>query len=204
MIPESIAAVGEQLLPSAEVDRALRFHMETFRPKPGEKAMDPHLAVETLEDDNKPGMALIPVLEDAFWNSHEARKRFVRRVGQEFAERNLKPIVIYLVTECWTKALEKGQEPPKGSLRLQEVKQESIVASALTIDGRAALAMAKILRDEEARISGYGEIDLIACGSRQENGEPAVEAKLLEAFFIGYSQTLFGKLKHAQGAVPDS
>jgi hypothetical protein len=107
----------------------------------------------------------------------------------------LKPLVAYLVTEAWAKDWPKGEERPT-DLHLHEVKREIIIASALTIDRRAGMAMAEILRDDEARISGYGKIEAIACGSRKANGEPCAEAGILEPFFRGYLQA-YSILPHA-------
>jgi hypothetical protein len=152
--------------------------------------MPPHLAVEILQGDDERGIVVIPVLVEAFWNSHRARKDFVRMMGEYFAEEKLQPVVVYLVSEAWEKSWPIGEEP-KGpiDLRLQEVKREIIMATALTIDGRAGQAYAEILRDDQARISGYGEIESIACGSLQENGERAVKpGVLLQPFFGGYLQ----------------
>jgi hypothetical protein len=186
---ESFTRQAEQaiqgLCPNAKIDSTLRDKLVAFRPKPGEAdRMLPHLAIETLEGEG------IPVLEDAFWNSKEARRNFLRQLGGYFAVNRLKPLVAYVVTEAWAKDWPKGEEPPT-DLHLHEVKREIIIASALTIDRRAGVAMAEVLRDAEARISGYGEIETIACGSRQENGEPCTEAGILEPFFRGYVQALF-------------
>jgi hypothetical protein len=181
---------AEHLCPSAKVDSQLRDNLVNLRPKPGEAtSMPAHLAVEILEGDDKHGIVLIPVLEEVFWNSHEARRKFIRMLGEQFAKEKLKPVVVYLLAEAWAKSWPKGEEPQGPvDLQLQDVKHEIIMACALTIDGRAGEAHVEILRDAEARISGYGEIESIACGSRQENGEPVAEARILEPFFYGYSR----------------
>jgi hypothetical protein len=179
------------LCPSNKIDRQLRDNLLAFRPKPGETGiMVPHMAVETLEGEGT-GIAMIPILEDELWSSKETRRNFIRELGAHFAEEGLKPIVAYIVTEAWAKDWPKGEKRPT-DLHLEEVKREIIIASALTIDQRAGVAFSEILRDAEARISGYGEIESIACGSRQENGEPAAEAGILEPFFYGYLQAQFG------------
>ena len=97
-----------------------------------------------------------------------------------------------LVFEAWTK-----RPPTKEDTRpwLSDIKdpggrREIIMAGALIIDGRAGFASAKILRDDQARISGYGEIESIACGSREENGEASAKAGILEPFFYGYVKAL--------------
>lgn len=184
----------ERLCPSAKVDAELREQLVASRPKLGEATgMPPYLAVEILQGDDERGIVVVPVLVAAFWNIHKARKDFVRRLGAYFAEEKLQPIVIYLLSEAWAKSWPKGEEP-KGpiDLRLQEVKREIVMGCALTIDGRAGQAQAEILRDGEARISGYGEIDSMACGSRRENGEPAVKANILQPFFRSYLKARFG------------
>jgi hypothetical protein len=182
--------IGESLCPSAKVDSELRDQLVALRPKPGEATgMRPHFAVEILQGDDERGMVIIPIVVDECWNSRAARKGFVRMIGEYFAQENLQPTVIYLVSEAWAKSWPQGEEP-KGpiDLRLQEVKREIVMACALTIDGRVGQAHAEILRDDEARISGYGEIESIPCGTKQDNGEPAVEANLLKHFFQSYVQ----------------
>ena len=173
----------ESVCPSAKVDSELREQLIAFRPEPGEAtAMTPCLTVETIGDDDARWMVGIPVLTAGFWNSKEAKRGFIRKIGEYFAEQKLRPLVVYLIAEAW-----EGEEP-KGSidLEIEEVKHEIIIAVALTIDGRAGKAGTQIQRDPEGRISGYGEIVLHGCGSRRENGEPAVQAGILKPFFYGY------------------
>ena len=183
----AVELIGERLCPNPKVDTELREQLMHFRPKRGEATgMTPHLAVETIGGDDR-RIVMIPVLQEAFWNSYKARKDFVGMLGAYFAKENLQPVVVYLLSEAWTKSWPKGEEP-KGpiDLRLQEVKREIVTGVALTIDGRAGQACAEILRDDRGSISGYGEIESIPCGTRQENGEQAVEANILKQFFHEY------------------
>ena len=185
--------IGERLCPSAKVDKELREQLVALRPKPGEPAeMPAHLAVEIIQGDDERRIVMIPILEEAFWNTHKAREGFVRKLGAYFAEEMLRPIVIYLLSEAWVKSWLKGEEP-KGPI--DQVKREVVMGCALTIDGRAGHAMAEILRDDQARISGYGEIDSIACGSLLQNGESAVQPDILQLFFRSYLEARVGPPK---------
>jgi hypothetical protein len=159
----------------------------------GQKIVPPHLVVLDL-DGEKVKMDVIFVETTEQWNEKAARRDFIGALGERFAKQMRKPIAICLFSEGLAKAPPTKEDTRPWSTYIKDStgRIEIISCIALTIDWRTGAAFAEILRDAEARISGYGEIESIACGSRQENGEPAAEAGILEPFFHGYLQARFG------------
>lgn len=179
----------ERLCPSPWIDEVLR-DILTGLPIHGMHSAPPFLTVHHLVGDHF-DTEIIGIERPEDWN--ENRRRFIRLAGERFAKQKRDPLVVSLLSECWAKTWPQGEKPKRPvDLRLEEVKREIVMLCALTIDGRAGCAFREIERDHEALISGLGEIESIACGSLQENGEPAAEAEILKPFFHAYLHARFG------------
>lgn len=105
------------------------------------------------------------------------------QLGEKLAKSDkIHPIMVFLITEAWVRTFSKKEDIPKdGRIAGYGDKQEVVVVSGMTIDGRFNMATISVKRDKGDHMF-LGKVTLLKYSPKEKFGE----APLLEAFHQGW------------------
>lgn len=156
-------------------------------PEPGEYNITLALFVASLpKTDGEPLEMTVMALAvgDAF-NDTKQRFALMRMLGARCRDDGMQPVAVALTSEVWIRTFTPEEERARGNRQVSdyEDREEWAMLCGATIDGRAALIRAPLLRNADAVITGYGP----RVSSYDEDGLD-VEPTLAHGIFPGLSQ----------------
>ena len=138
----------------------------------------PRLAVTGVRAEGQPRETRAFGL-DVSMNDSEEKRRLFEGLGARCYAEQFCPLAAFVTTEAWLSTQTEVQP------RRDPKRQEAVVISGRTIDGRDCLAMAPVFRDT-GNVIRLGKFDDCAGQS---------ESLLLNAFFGSFMKAAFGDLK---------
>jgi hypothetical protein len=138
----------------------------------------PRFAVTGVRAEGQPRETRVFGL-DVSLNDSEEKRRLFEGLGARCYAEQFCPLAAFVTTEAWlsTQTEVQPRQDPK--------RQEAVVISGRTIDGRDCLALAPVFRDTG---------DVIRLG-KFDGGPGQSESLLLNAFFGSFMRVAFGDLK---------
>lgn len=169
------------LFPDAMINRVLRDETmvvsKFVRSLKGEEA-NPILVLFVMTDEDEPQRVLVPITRFP-----PEKHEFLRGVGSGIGGSSVPVVAALLVSEAWLKHVSHSEawRAKKDGLPIPSKcpdRQEVVIVSVRTIDGRGAFASAPIKVDKEGR--GVGDWSFV------QEAKTEFKDNMLGSFFEGY------------------
>jgi hypothetical protein len=186
----------EEFLPNDVLEEEARRCIETLLPTPGDIGVVPKLLAMSLVGDPEEPVDIeycvdFFVLDTDDFNDVEGRRGLLRQLGRDCADRGVKVIVIFLITEAWLSHQPVGEPRKYQQAGDDPDRREVALIAGQTLDKRTMFAHAEITRNRLNRVKSVDKPAVTFDFKR----EGLFQSALMDVFWKSYVSTLAAKLK---------
>lgn len=189
-----IQDVFSSILPDYIFKAQTRRCADALMPDIGEIGITPKLIVLSLSKASKAtplyDMEYI-VLDIDGWNDYDVRKAWLKKIGQDWADRGKQPCAVFMISEAWLSHQAANQPRQYKVAGDDPNRKEVALVAGNTADRRGVFVACEMTRDAQEQIANVGEPqynwDLDRTGKLQ--------LYLLDAFWEGYLPQVVSEIK---------